>query len=689
MQLISVRRLVALTWLAIVVCTDSVSAESVSSAAPAAADRKRATSAAKPQHEQLLDAGETWYPALFPGSKPTMNAVGFRFRYYPETGLYLGVAVDAAGFISGGVYVMGGTFGTQPLYLGMMASFISPLPCVESTEDPFEITPQLCHDLTGDGVIDSRVTTSGNGLSITGAVRRYIVLDGFAPGASVTSVTSVGQYVGGPLSKIVVRVDDRTPEGNRTVLYVIDPESGAEVARWTQAFRTPTRVWVGYPLTTGRRRIPVIAPGQEQSNVTWNYLCKYSPGASGSGCGDNFAAIDAYPPDATRYRRHQGAWLQDADGDGTEDVHISFYSVFNGQRQDGGVLAVSPVNGARTWLPLNMAETARDSEELLGGASQPSYASLAVLAQGFDSGRLYGAASAFSRDGRDRTLLVGGQPVSYYPQATNDPNDAWLVMCNVVRYVGVVGNPTGQVRARQLEWGWYFNFHQAVFRNSSGSGALLKNAAVTHGCIHRYSDSRVTSSLGAPAIAFNVFRLLSLVPSCEAEQRVMFNSGFTETSTRAYDTCLIGTASQPGRWMLQVLDENNGSGVAALQDAYMWGYTDRLLPGGQLSIIVEPFAAPTPFARPRDTTRAMNIYALQSSPTWQFQGVGTFPIAGRPALRYDAYDANPPAASQHMTGNFMHLRTRPNAVAGGLVDVQLENGRWVGYSPQAGTVVSK
>lgn len=37
----------------------------------------------------------------------------------------------------------------------------------------------------------------------------------------------------------------------------------------------------------------------------------------------------------------------------------------------------------------------------------------------------------------------------------------------------------------------------------------------------------------------------------------------------------------------------------------------------------------------------------------------------------------------------LHLRTRTNLQVAGLVDVQLQNGQWVGYSAGAGGIVVK
>ena len=80
--------------------------------------------------EQLFDFAEPTYPAFFPafvaGSPPTQSAAPFRYRQYPN-GVYLGVVVSPAeGYILDGVYMMGGPFGDVPLYVGMLAEFITP-----------------------------------------------------------------------------------------------------------------------------------------------------------------------------------------------------------------------------------------------------------------------------------------------------------------------------------------------------------------------------------------------------------------------------------------------------------------------------------------------------------------------------------------------------------------------------------
>jgi hypothetical protein len=74
--------------------------------------------------DQLMDFAEGAFPQYFPGHKPTQTFQGFVFRFYPETGMYLGVVVTASpGYQLGGVYVMGGSFGSTPTYVGPGTTF--------------------------------------------------------------------------------------------------------------------------------------------------------------------------------------------------------------------------------------------------------------------------------------------------------------------------------------------------------------------------------------------------------------------------------------------------------------------------------------------------------------------------------------------------------------------------------------
>jgi hypothetical protein len=78
--------------------------------------------------EQLLNFAESTFPNFFPVHQTTATFDPFLFRYYPQTGVYVGVVVKAnMGYTLDGVYVMGGPFGDAPMYVGQLSAFITPV----------------------------------------------------------------------------------------------------------------------------------------------------------------------------------------------------------------------------------------------------------------------------------------------------------------------------------------------------------------------------------------------------------------------------------------------------------------------------------------------------------------------------------------------------------------------------------
>lgn len=78
---------------------------------------------------QLMDAAEAAYPQYFPSHQPTQSFAPFAFRYYPQTGIYLGVVVTASSFYTlNGVYAAGAPFGSldNPTLIGLVTDFITP-----------------------------------------------------------------------------------------------------------------------------------------------------------------------------------------------------------------------------------------------------------------------------------------------------------------------------------------------------------------------------------------------------------------------------------------------------------------------------------------------------------------------------------------------------------------------------------
>lgn len=87
-----------------------------------------ATTASQEAARQLMDFAEANYAEYFPAHEATQSVAPFVYRYYPDTGVYLGVVIDSGSpFELNGVYVMGGLFGGSPRYVGQLTSFITPV----------------------------------------------------------------------------------------------------------------------------------------------------------------------------------------------------------------------------------------------------------------------------------------------------------------------------------------------------------------------------------------------------------------------------------------------------------------------------------------------------------------------------------------------------------------------------------
>ncbi len=106
--------------------------------------------------EQLLNFAETTFPNFFPSHQSTGTFDPFLFRYYPQTGIYVGVVVKAnMGFTLDGVYVMGGPFGNAPVYVGQLSQFITPVdPGTGGPTGPNNGCYDLAlHDATGTRIV--------------------------------------------------------------------------------------------------------------------------------------------------------------------------------------------------------------------------------------------------------------------------------------------------------------------------------------------------------------------------------------------------------------------------------------------------------------------------------------------------------------------------------------------------------
>lgn len=111
---------------------------------------------------QLMNAAESApaYRQYFPSQQPTQSLPPFAFRFYPETGVYLGVVVTAGmGYEVGSVYVMGGPFGTAPVSQGVVTNYITPVAPTPTAPPPAGAS-NGCFDLALLDTQGTRVTVS-------------------------------------------------------------------------------------------------------------------------------------------------------------------------------------------------------------------------------------------------------------------------------------------------------------------------------------------------------------------------------------------------------------------------------------------------------------------------------------------------------------------------------------------------
>jgi hypothetical protein len=88
----------------------------------------------------LMDFGESRFPQFFPIHPPDRYAPPFLYRVYADAKgrlTYLGVVIDGATpFTLDGVYVLGGSFGNAPQFVGPLSAFVAPLSDTQQNTTP-------------------------------------------------------------------------------------------------------------------------------------------------------------------------------------------------------------------------------------------------------------------------------------------------------------------------------------------------------------------------------------------------------------------------------------------------------------------------------------------------------------------------------------------------------------------------
>jgi hypothetical protein len=153
---------------------DTATADAQRAQGKAAAQQATSAQAAT----QVMDYAEAHYGSYFPShqadQQATYDGTLFRFRYYPQTGIYLGVVLEAGpGYASGGVYALGGPF-TSLFYAGPLTNYVSvSSPQPNGTTSAATLNPALVGTRTlkffGDapGCGASCTFTEGQSLAVT------------------------------------------------------------------------------------------------------------------------------------------------------------------------------------------------------------------------------------------------------------------------------------------------------------------------------------------------------------------------------------------------------------------------------------------------------------------------------------------------------------------------------------------
>lgn len=139
--------------------------------------------------EAFLDWAEasTFGPLYFWTHARSATHGPFQYRYYERTGVYLGLVVrDDPAYRTDGVYVMGGPFGDQPLYVGASGDFMAPLPD-PATEGALAFTPARLTATYNEGDSPSVPLVAVPRVALSGVV--YVVVED--PGQVLARVNPV------------------------------------------------------------------------------------------------------------------------------------------------------------------------------------------------------------------------------------------------------------------------------------------------------------------------------------------------------------------------------------------------------------------------------------------------------------------------------------------------------------------
>ena len=415
------------------------------------------------------------------------------------------------------------------------------------------------------------------------------------------------------------------------------------------------------------KRYPFLAPGMRYLNIPhWDYLCIFDPAALAKpdpACGRGSKRDSATFPGADKLAgvRHDGGWLEDVDGDGWQDINLPFLN--------GYILTISGRTGRQ--LALLHFDVAAHSEP-----NSPPF---------FHSGRLYGSFTPFTAsNGKSNVLIASASPVGTF-------NDFY---CNVSRYYAVLETKNSSDPAsRDLKWSDYISFDATIypFNKASFSNAqpdqILRQGDFNNKCVHRVSDSLFHAS-GRPLTVYNYFMTDPPLPadSCQKERYgEVLEMRRGVNPPREAQKLLVACAKATwlpatGDWSVRTLNLDNGALVSEWKNAYVWGRVRDFVPRQAETFIVELMDERVRFDQRGHTPKQFMVAGIGPDFTWRRFGV--LPVAIGPKMMMQPPSLTTPYEGTVGTSQYkiVEIQTRPRH--DGLVDIKLEDGRWVGYSAE-------
>jgi hypothetical protein len=192
----------------------------------------------------------------------------------------------------------------------------------------------------------------------------------------------------------------------------------------------------------------------------------------------------------------------------------------------------------------------------------------------------------------------------------------------------------------------------------------------------RFSDGRSRMD-GQNVIVYDYFIQNQGITNCAAEQ-----FGFYFGYDQVWYQCLANNLASTGNWAMQVLRESDGAPLTGSTQSYIWGWSDRIFPGGDVVYLTEVTPSSMRFDFGDVAPTPLSMRSL-SHGSWVDRG--TLPVAGRPRIVYPALGGSRGVGSSTA---FTELSLY-DIDGDGLLDFQLVSGGWAGWSAAQGAWIMK